>query len=214
MAPPRGRRKKATASPAKPAVPTPADIVGEQPDSEPVSAIASLNPKENNDIQVASEAVEKSSSGMEIEELAFPSTDSCSTEQPETDADSQLLYEGDDGFTTDVNQEVSYAPEDVDALLGDDDNEGLDSAVEDFVTEEESTYPEGAEDGDAIDTGDSQGEGGEGTDMKDVKQKAKLVKTTYHYVNDKTEETPGNSLLDIQGFSKYKPLFEKVLYDV
>ena len=202
MAPPRGRRKKATASPAKPAVPTPADIVREQPDSEPVGAIASLNPKENNDIEVASAAIEKSSSGMEIEELAFPSADSCSTEQPETDADSQLLYEGDDGFTTDVNQEVSYAPEDVDALLGDDDNEGLDSAVEDFVTEEESTYPEGAEDGDAIDTGDSQGEGGEGTDVKDVKQKAKLVKTTYHYVNDKTEETPGNSLLDIQGFSK------------
>ena len=191
MAPGRGRRKKVNASPAKPAIATKDDTTSEQIESDTVNNISSINPKEENNDQGIQEEVVKSKSTMEIDESVLQSSEHCSVTQPSTDADSQLLYEGDDGFNTDVNHEVSYAPEDVDALLGDDDNEGLDNAVEEFVTGDETTYDGGEGGGDFTESGDLQEDEEENTDVKDAKAKAKLVKTTYHYVTDKTEEKPG-----------------------
>ena len=130
---------------------------------------------------------------MDIDDLALQSSENSSLVQAATDVDSQLLYEGDA-----ADQDFSYAPDDVEALLGDDDNEVL------YETEgTESVTVEGAKldisednsanqitDGTVEETGD-----GVNTDTSDAKAKAKLVKTTYHYVTDKTEDNRGTYLL-------------------
>ena len=167
MAPPRGRRKKATASPRKAAIATQDDASSAELTSETVSNINSINPKEQINDQSTYEEVEKVASNMEVDESVLQSSENCGTVQPTTDADSQLLYEGDD-----INNEVSYAPEDVDALLGDDDNEGLDNAVEEFVTGEETPYESSTEAGNFNDATDLQEENEDNTDIKDSKAKA------------------------------------------
>ena len=187
MAPPRGRRKKATASPRKAAISTREGIDGGELTSETASNINSINPKEQVDDQSTFEEVEKVASNMEVDESVLQSSENCGTAQPTTDPDSQLLYEGDD-----INNEVSYAPEDVDALLGDDDNEVLDNAVDDFVAGDETPYDNSTDAENFNDGTDLQEEEDDKTDMKDAKAKAKLVKTTYHYVTDKTEDKHDN----------------------
>ena len=186
MAPARGRRKKATASPKKAAISTQEGIDGGELTSETATNINSINPKEQVDDQSTFEEVEKVASNMEVDESVLQSSENCGTTQPTTDPDSQLLYEGDD-----INNEVSYAPEDVDALLGDDDNEVLDNAVDDFVAGDETPYDNSTDAENFNDGTDLQEEEDDKTDMKDAKAKAKLVKTTYHYVTDKTEDKPG-----------------------
>ena len=186
MAPPRGRRKKAAASPKKSAISTQEDIGNVELTSEIAENIKTINPKEQINDQSTFEEAEKSASTMEIDESVLQPSDNCGAVQPTTDADSQLLYEGDD-----VHNEVSYAPEDVDALLGDDDNEVLDTAVEDFVTGEEPAYEDSTDAQNYNEASELQEEEGDSTDIKDAKAKAKLVKTTYHYVTDKTEDKSG-----------------------
>ena len=80
-------------------------------------------------------------------------------------------------------------------MLGNDENEGLENP-EEFATGEETTYDDGAGE-DFAETGDLDGEqvseeGDENSDASDSKAKAKLVKTTYHYVTDKSEDKSGN----------------------
>ena len=185
MAPKRGRPKKSKSSPAKAVEPVQDISTTDETTSEIVSDITSINPKEQVNAENIYEEVGSNTPNMEVEDLAIQSSDQ--TSQP-TDADSHLLYEGDD-----INQEVSYAPEDVDALLGNDENEGLETAEEEYGTGEEVSYDEGTGEGDYTVTGDVEGEEAveevdENSDASDSKSKAKLVKTTYHYVNDKSDE--------------------------
>ena len=188
MAPKRGRPKKNKTSPVKPVEAIQDTSTADETTSEVVSDIPSINPKEQLTTENISEELSCKAPNMEVDDLALQSTDQ--TSHP-TDADSHLLYEGDD-----INQEVSYAPEDVDALLGNDENEGLENA-EEYGTEEEAVYNESAVEADYTETGDAEGEEAaeevdENADASDTKAKAKLVKTTYHYVNDKSDEKAGN----------------------
>ena len=202
MAPPRGRRRKAAASSTKPAQD---DTISGQIVSDTASVISSINPKD----QGTSEQTEKSTAIMDIDDSVLQSSDNSDLTQPATDADSQLLYEGDDGLGAVVSQEMSYAPEDVEALLGDDDNEILDNTEGDFSTSDESKYTEGEDDAGSAETGDSQGEDAEKTDItggQDAKAKAKLVKTTYHYITDKTEEKGGKQFLSMN-HSNFRNIF-------
>ena len=188
MAPKRGRPKKNKTSPVKPVEAIQDTSTADETTSDVVSDISSINPKEQVTTENISEELSCKAPNMEVDDLALQSTDQ--TSHP-TDADSHLLYEGDD-----INQEVSYAPEDVDALLGNDENEGLENA-EEYGTEEETAYNESTVEADYTETGDVEGgeaaeEVDENADASDTKAKAKLVKTTYHYVNDKSDEKAGN----------------------
>ena len=188
MAPKRGRPKKNKTSPVKPVEAIQDTSTADETTSDVVSDISSINPKEQVTTENISEELSCKAPNMEVDDLALQSTDQ--TSHP-SDADSHLLYEGDD-----INQEVSYAPEDVDALLGNDENEGLENA-EEYGTEEEAVYNESAVEADYTETGDVEGgeaaeEVDENADASDTKAKAKLVKTTYHYVNDKSDEKAGN----------------------
>ena len=208
MAPPRGRRKKATAAVVnKSAIPSSDEaIVEANPAPETTNNFSSIDPKDlDKDEETVSAQLNKVSGNMEIDESLLQSSEHDNAAMPTIEADNQLLYEGDDGFSADVNNELSYAPEDVDALLGDDDNEDVDNAVEEYATEEDvvydqeqdvTEYTETAEE-EGVDTSESQ---------EDSKEKSKLVKTTYHYVNDKSEEMPmpGN----IWGAESSELLFE------
>ena len=189
MAPKRGRPKKNKTSPVKPVETIQDTATADETTSGVVSDLSSINPKEQVITENISEELSSKEPNMEVDDLALQTTDQ--TSHP-TDADSHLLYEGDD-----INQEVSYAPEDVDALLGNDENEGLENAEEEYGTEEETAYNEGAVEADYTETGDVEGEEAaeevdENADASDTKAKAKLVKTTYHYVNDKSDEKAGN----------------------
>ena len=189
MAPKRGRPKKNKTSPVKPVEATQDTSTADQTTSEVVSDISSINPKEQVTAENISEELSSKAPNMEVDDLALQSTDQ--TSHP-SDADSHLLYEGDD-----INQEVSYAPEDVDALLGNDENEGLENAEEEYGTGEETAYNESTVEAEYAETGDVEGEEAaeevdENADASDTKAKAKLVKTTYHYVNDKSDEKAGN----------------------
>ena len=195
MAPKRGRPKKNKASPIKAVEPTQDTSTPDETTSEALGDKTSINPKQQLNIESICEEVDSKAPIMEIDDLALQSSEH--TSQP-TDADSHLLYEGDD-----INQEVSYAPEDVDALLGNDENEGLENPEEGFATGEETAYDDGA-DGDFTETGDLaeeqvSEENDENSDASsDSKAKAKLVKTTYHYINDKSEEKSGNLFIQTE----------------
>ena len=211
MAPPRGRRKKATAAVVnKSAIPSSDEaIVEANPAPETTNNFSSIDPKDlDKDDETVTSQLNKVSASMEIDESLLHSSEHDNAAMPTIEADNQLLYEGDDGFSADVNNELSYAPEDVDALLGDDDNEDGDNAVEEYATEEDVVYDQGQDGSEYIETAEEEGvDTSESQD--DSKEKSKLVKTTYHYVNDKSEEMamPGN----IWGSETFEFLFERLL---
>ena len=189
MAPKRGRPKKNKASPVKALEPTQNTSTADETSLEVVADIPSINPKEQIDIENIYEEVTTKEPNMEVDDLALQASDQ--TSQP-TDADSHLLYEEDD-----INQEVSYAPEDVDALLGNDETEVLENTEEEYGAGEEAVYDDGTGEGDYTETGETEGEDAaeedeENADTSDSKAKAKLIKTTYHYVNDKTDDKSGS----------------------
>ena len=211
MAPPRGRRKKATAAVVnKSAIPSSDEAILEpNPAPETTNNFSSIDPKDlNKDDETVTSQLNKVSANMEIDESLLQSSEHDNAAMPTIEADNQLLYEGDDGFSADVNNELSYAPEDVDALLGDDDNEDVANAVEEYATEEDVVYDQGQDGSEYIETAEEEGvDTSESQD--DSKEKSKLVKTTYHYVNDKSEEMamPGN----IWGSETFEFLFERLL---
>ena len=190
MAPPRGRRRKAAAP--KPSKPLPdSETVVEQVQVETENVATSINPKLKD---LIGEQIEKNSSIMDIDNLALQSSENSGLVQTATDVDSQLLYEGDA-----ADQDFSYAPDDVDALLGEDDNEvlyeteGTESvAVEDAKLDisEDTNSANQIIDDTAEETGEAVN-----TETSEAKAKAKLVKTTYHYVTDKPEDNRGTYLL-------------------
>ena len=113
---------------------------------------------------------------MEIDESLLQSSEHDNAAMPTIEGDNQLLYEGDDGFSADVNNELSYAPEDVDALLGDDDNEDVDNAVEEYATEEDVVYDQGEDGSEYTETAEEEGVD-TSESQEDSKEKSKLVKT-------------------------------------
>ena len=193
MAPPRGRRRKAAA--AKPSKPLPeSETVVEQVQiSETENVATSINPKMKD---LIAEQIEKNNSIMDIDDLALQSSENSGLVQAATDVDSQLLYEGDA-----ADQDVSYAPDDVEALLGEDDNEVLyETDGNESVTVEDAKLDISEDTGSANQIVDATvEETGEtvNTETSEAKAKAKLVKTTYHYVTDKTEDNRGTYLLRI-----------------
>ena len=194
MAPARGRRRKAAAKATKSENSTQDETVAVELDIGTTSGISSINPKENDKNHRVLEQTGKITSEMDIDDTAFQSPDNFELTESGTDVDSELLYEGEDGLATVASQEVSYAPEDVEALLGDDDNEILDNTEEYSATDEGSKNAEGGDTAASTATEDVHGEIDK-TDVREsenAKTKAKLVKTTYHYVNDKTEESAGS----------------------
>ena len=194
MAPARGRRRKAAAKATKSENSTQDETVAVELDIGTTSSISSVNPKENDKNHRVLEQTGKITSEMDIDDTAFQSPDNFELTESGTDVDSELLYEGEDGLATVASQEVSYAPEDVEALLGDDDNEILDNTEEYSATDEGSKNAEGGDTAASTVTEDVQGEIDK-TDLREsenAKTKAKLVKTTYHYVTDKTEESAGS----------------------